>query len=618
MLDAKQLKEILGNRAKEIIMNGLNQTEKNKKIICPLHDDHKPSMSWFEDGLLWKCMSCNGTLDIYSYYQEFENMTFTESLNKVAELVGEEQYIPKTQSKKVFKKATEKYRPLTQTAINVAEKRGIKKSTLEAWEVEIAQFYGEEWFAFKYKDEKNKVVFNTYRKLDEKKCQRERDTKEILWGINHIDVKKPVIIVEGQFDAMVVYQCGYKNVVSIPSGITAKGWIENSWNWLQKVDKIIIWSDNDIQGLEGANEIRKRLGIEKTTIDYHPQYKDANDMLLKGGEELVREFIDDLLALKVEGLVNMGRRRTENNKKTGFKCGFPELDRHFKYFKHGDLTIIFGRDNEGKSTFLSQMISSVLINEKVFLYSGELTDDNIESWIVQQMIGNKRKYISQDIDDFGDIEYNPKFEAVRAIRKWYADKFYTYENKIELDGNDRMFKVMQQAYKKHGIRVFFIDNLMSSVSSSDKDTNAAETDFVKKCKLFAQTYKAHVFVVAHPNKTGSIDYTPLEKVHVSGSKNITNAADNIIAVERAWELKKEEVNEIYTQVDEKGNHYTSIVRCMKDRVKRGRFNYFFKFDVRSSRFFNDKTTSSVDYGWEKFIAEGPGDFYKKSIENPFE
>ena len=38
----------------------------------------------------------------------------------------------------------------------------------------------------------------------------EPNTKPILWGIQHIDKDKPLVITEGQPDAMAVYEAGYK------------------------------------------------------------------------------------------------------------------------------------------------------------------------------------------------------------------------------------------------------------------------------------------------------------------------------------------------------------------------------------------------------------------------
>ena len=89
MIDAAELKQELGNRAKEIIASGLGFTENNqKKVLCPLHKDKNPSMSWFDKGLMWRCHACEGQIDIYKYYTDFENMSFTEAMEKVSELLG--------------------------------------------------------------------------------------------------------------------------------------------------------------------------------------------------------------------------------------------------------------------------------------------------------------------------------------------------------------------------------------------------------------------------------------------------------------------------------------------------------------------------------------------------
>ena len=51
--------ERLGISAKDIIMSGLSVSEnREKKIICPFHNDSHPSMSWFEEGNTFVCMVC--------------------------------------------------------------------------------------------------------------------------------------------------------------------------------------------------------------------------------------------------------------------------------------------------------------------------------------------------------------------------------------------------------------------------------------------------------------------------------------------------------------------------------------------------------------------------------
>lgn len=601
-------------------MNGIGQIEKHKKIICPFHTDTHPSMSWFEEGLLWKCMSCEETMDIYRYYQEFENMNFVEALNTVAGLVGE--VVDKSYKKKVYASATEKYTEPTDELIEIFGKRGITKETISGWNIQQSK----KWAVFQYKDEKGKVVFNTFRNLYKKECLREKDTKEILWGMDNIDITKPVICVEGQFDAMVVWQCGYRNVVSIPSGITALAWIENCWSWLQKITSFVIWCDNDEAGIRGAHEIRNRLGKEKTVIDFHPNYKDANDMLLLAGETEVKDFIEDLISTRTDGIVNMGRRKDDITGTEGFSIGFPELDKYFRNLKYGEFTLVFGRDNEGKSTFVSQVIANVLEREKVFLYSGELNETKIELWIMCQLTGKNSNYTTKIVNEWGEEEIIIRPDVKKAIKKWYADRFYAYETKMSLDNQNHIFQVMEEGYKRHGIRVFVIDNMFSALDASSKETTVKETEFVKRCKNFALTYNVHVILVAHPNKGGSIEHEALSKVHVSGSKNITNGVDNIIAVERVWELNNETLDEDYRRKTPDGRMtYTSIVRCLKARLPRMRENKFFLFDSQTLRMYNEVTSSNPSCAWKKYLPETvtyyngtTQTFTNSEMENPFE
>lgn len=599
--DKDQLKCTLGITAKDIIISGINPVVKGSKISCPYHGDKHPSMSWYEDGNLFKCMTCNETLDIYRYYMEYENMDFKEAVDKVGLLVGETPLKKKVDTKKTYKKATENYGELSENTIEEARNRGIKKSTLESWEVQTAKVYGKEWFAFRYRDERNKIVFNTFRQLGDKICQREKDTKSIAWGIDKIDVKKPVIIVEGQFDAMAIWQSGYKNVISIPSGINEMSWIENSWSWIQKIERFVIWSDSDDVGLKGAEEIRNRIGKEKVFVDYNVDSKDANDLMLKGGAKAVLEFVDDLLFEKVDGLINMGRRKNVDKPVDSFYSGFYEIDKHFRKLAGGSLTLVFGRDNEGKSTFVSQMIATMLKKEKVFLYSGELTDDNIELWLMRQLLGRQTGVVDVSYDEWENKIFNIKPEVKKGLRQWYRDKFFVYENKIEMGKESKLFDVMEMGFRKHGIKIFVVDNMMSAVEDGNGEENAIQTNFVKKCKQFALAFGVLVVVVAHPNKTGSTEHTPLQKVHVAGSKNITNIADNVIAVERVWESESNELDQIYMKSDSKGLRFSTIVRCLKDRVSSGRKDLFFHFDLASNRFYNDLTPQHESYGWECLV-----------------
>jgi hypothetical protein len=213
------------------------------------------------------------------------------------------------------------------------------------------------------------------------------------------------------------------------------------------------------------------------------------------------------------------------------------------------------------------------------------------------------------IDDYGNTIDLIKDEYKVAIKKWYQDKFWVYEDVVngKEKSQDRMFRIMELAYKTLGVKIFFIDNMMTAVDQSTDSTAQNEARMVDQLKRFAKTLGAHVFLVAHPNKQGSREYTPLNKVDVNGSKTITNTADYIIAVERSFDpegkLENKEVDPMYKKIVEgrTDKYYTTIIRVLKNRVKAPRQDFFYRFHPISSRFFNKETNKSFTGDWKRFL-----------------
>ena len=58
------------------------------KALCPFHDDHDPSMQIRPDRQIYKCFVCGNGGDVFSFVQNYEKITFPESIQRVAELTG--------------------------------------------------------------------------------------------------------------------------------------------------------------------------------------------------------------------------------------------------------------------------------------------------------------------------------------------------------------------------------------------------------------------------------------------------------------------------------------------------------------------------------------------------
>ena len=58
------------------------------KCICPFHDDHSPSMSISKSKQIYKCFSCGAAGNVFSFVQNYEQVSFVEAIKIVAEKIG--------------------------------------------------------------------------------------------------------------------------------------------------------------------------------------------------------------------------------------------------------------------------------------------------------------------------------------------------------------------------------------------------------------------------------------------------------------------------------------------------------------------------------------------------
>jgi twinkle protein len=591
---AQEVKAAYGQKAKDYILNGLGLEEKSGKVKCPYHKDKKPSMAWYQDGLMWKCFACGEQVDIYRYLMDYEHMSFPEAVSKVADMAGAYEAIQRP--KKEYKLPKIETNELSQRAIDYMAKRRITKDTLDEWKVKSRKWNGQEVYVFQYFDEAGKLVYVSYRGIGKGAIKGgcEPDTKPILWGMWHVDKRKPLVITEGQPDAMCVYQAGYHNVVSVPNGSKNLKWIDNCWDWLQDVSEFIVFGDNDEPGKEMAENIKRRL--KNVTVLISAKRKDANEVLYFDGPEVLKKMIDDATKAMPAGLMDVSQMayRTVPIDTDTIETGFIEYDEHVEDWKQQEITIVFGRNGEGKTTFMSQVITHCM-EEKVptFLYSGEMSDHKIQSWLYKQLIGGNTSYLNLVKGKYRD-KVEPKPEVVKAIKEWHRDELYLFDRseKKVLGNLDGFFSVMELAAKRFGCKLFVIDNLMSILEENADSLYSDQANFIQRCKDFAVKNWVHLVLLAHPSKAkGEMQNARngnLDKTDISGSNNIANKADNIIAVERNWGDDRE---------------WDEIITSLKDRESGQRKVMRFYFSQETLRFYNERTAERKNFTWEKYLEQ---------------
>jgi len=495
---------------------------------------------------------------------------------------NKKEYTPKT---KEYIPPKSKLLELTDNIITYFENRGIRKETLDKGNVKAVKWGNEFRIAFTFTENKKRVMTKVKlareRKIiDGKKEAKERAEpggKHVLWNMDNVDTNMPVVITEGMVDALSLIESSVNNVVSIPSGTLDLTWIDNCYEWIKKVNKWIIYVDNDVAGDELKKKLIKKLGSTNVLVVDH-ELNDANDELKMYGVGYINKVIKNAKMPPVEGLLNISDIEMLDPEFME-KCliGIKVIDKYCKGFIFPSFNIWSGKRQSGKSTLLGQTILPIIDQGyKVFSYSGELSVQHFKLWLYLQAAGEK--HIKTFIDSTtGEYDYKVDPEVVNHIDKWLNNKVVLYDDN-NANTEDEVLRLMDEAYKRYDCRIFNLDNLMTIEFKNKKDKYQAQSDFVNRIRKFAVEKNVIVNLVIHPNKSKEIDNDT-----VGGSGDNTNAAFNVFWVSR-----------INSNDDLDGNNPIENAlmdcQCRIDITKNRYYPYSgkvggMKFDRKSRRFF---------------------------------
>ena len=562
---------------KNKIANDLGLKFKNNKCLCFKHSESNPSMSYDPKKKKFKCFSCGASYDIFNHYQEYYNKTFLEAVKSIVSDFNMNIDVNIKDSERVAKKQPTKHDNSNKNILSYCEKRNISKNTLDY----IGVKENGNCIVFEYKNELGEHLANKYRKTKKsngvKMWFEEGTNVNTLFNMDKVNISEPLLITEGEFDCLSAIEAGFKNAVSIPSGVNSTNqWITSNWTFIEQFEEVIIWFDNDEAGIKGAREVFNRLSNKSVKIVMCDLANDINELLFKFGKEEVLKQIDKAYTPLVSGIVTLDMVEDFNVYEANkLQTGINAIDDEILGMVFGSLNVLSGRNGAGKSTILNQIYIGEAIKqgEKVFLFSGELVAGNVKEWLVRTLANEEhlieftarnKKYKATSIEGKKDI--------IEKIK----DKIYLYDSddyKI-----DSVIHKMEILAKRQGVKVFIIDNLMI-LEMNSIDEYKAQSEAVKKLKAFAKKYNAIVHLIAHPRKSLNEEIT---KDDVAGSANITNLADYVTILERNFKEDRE---------------YDAKLSIVKNRHTGVNASVALKFDIDRKRFYSsmEKRELLVNY-----------------------
>lgn len=568
-------KYIDAEQVKNKIALDLGLKFKNNKCLCFKHSESNPSMSYDSKKKKFKCFSCAASYDIFNHYQEYYNKSFLEAIKSIINDFNLNIDIIINESDRKPKKSPTKHENYNKNILTYCEKRDISKTTIDY----VGVKENNNCVVFEYRNELGEHLANKYRKTKKSEGSKmwfEKGTNvNTLFNMDKINISDPLLITEGEFDCLSAIESGFKNTVSIPSGVNGTNeWITSNWTFIEQFEEIIIWFDNDEAGIKGAREVFNRLPNSSVKIVRCEVANDINELLHKYGKLAVLKQIEKASTPILEGVATLDMIEDfDVHEAETLKTGIDYIDDKLVGMVFGSLNVLSGRNGSGKSTILNQIYIAEAINQgyKTFLFSGELVGGNVKYWLLQTLANEEQfaEYTAKDGHKYKKVTMQAKEKIVNDMK----DRFFLYDSddyKIEA-----MIEKMTILAKRYGVRVFVIDNLMT-VESSLKDKYEAETDIVKRLKNFAKKYNALVHLVAHPRKSMNDE---IEKDDVAGSANITNLADYVTTISRAKDEEQE---------------YDTILKILKNRHTGVNVGKKLMFSIERKRFYSAETEKELN------------------------
>lgn len=398
-----------------------------------------------------------------------------------------------------------------------------------------------------------KVVRRKYRRFDREEGRWSQDKGGVRCAFNEDCLRdealvgQPLIITEGELDAVAAIQAGSLRTISVPDGAPPPG--ERSadelaasakYDWLieikpflhkDRVSEIILAADGDDNGAALLQDLSVLLGRYRCKFLTYPKSradrgrercKDLNEVLQDYGVKGVVETLNRAQWIQVDGVYRMSELPPLPPMVIYEPRG--ALIRENVKIRLGDFSVWTGVPGFGKTTFLTDLFSGIAQDNEVTI-----------AW--------------------ASFEQEPQRDHRRNLRAWFKgsdlfegpvgdpDEWIERQHVFIVPGEDDdptlewLLDKMEVAVVRHHARLIVIDP-WNEIEHA-RDHGETETEYtgraIRALKRFAKAFKVHIAVVAHPTKSvkdGEGNYKMPTLYDISGSANWYNKADIGVVVHR--------------------------------------------------------------------------------------
>jgi twinkle protein len=363
-------------------------------------------------------------------------------------------------------------------------------------------------------------------------------------------IPQPLIITEGELDAIAALQAGFLRTISVPDGAPppgdrAKADLEagTKYDWLRdiepllhkdRVSEIILAADGDDNGAALLQDLSILLGRYRCKFLTYPKSrknrgrercKDLNEVLEDWGAKGVVETVNRAQWLRVDGVYRMGEL-PPLPPSVIYEPRFTLFRENFKC-RLGDFSVITGTPGFGKTSFANDVFCGIAHDNNLTIAWASFEQEpqrdhrrNLRSWFTG------RREI-----DLTDAERN-------AADRWIdAQHLFLIPKEHEDATLEWLLEKMELAVARYGARIIVIDpwNELEHARRHDESETEYIGRAIRTLKRFAKAFRVHICVIAHPTKSvkdGDGNYKMPTLYDINGSANWYNKADLGVIVHR--------------------------------------------------------------------------------------
>jgi len=323
-----------------------------------------------------------------------------------------------------------------------------------------------------------------------------------------VDMNLPIVITEGEIDALSVMQAGFVRAVSLPDGWTAEGNKTDALlaeeDRLRKSPCVIVAGDNDEAGESLPRTVANILkGHDVRSVTWPKGCKDANDVLCLLGEGALSDCLNRAQRIDPPGGIITGFSDLPPLSARRVLRGGTDLLDARAAMELGAMSVITGTPGAGKSTFTTFLAHHITITEGVRcgLLSFETHPHRTRDHLARLCGGRGWADLSPDRQEALAMELDERF---RLVHRTYDDTTHN------LGWLERMIYTLAV---RDQCKLIVVDpwNELEHLPEPGESLTNYINFALQQIRQWAEKLEVHICLVAHPKKmdTGREPRAPL-------------------------------------------------------------------------------------------------------------